>query len=399
MFKAVLKVFSGDMVIMMSRFLGLFAVAIKLGIEELGVFSTLNALSSIVLPLAIWGGVNLTQKHIEKDGKGETCFIASLLLLIIVGAFLSFFASWLMFPDYLVYAFLILYAESIGIGVRDLLKSILFARNEYHSILIISIVPAISYLLFLAWFFFYLEGMKGLVTFIFGYNLLTFSVYMVFVYRSKAFLMLPDAVRVLLNGWYFKEGAGFVIAGFSKALYAQLDRVLVNIIAGNAASGVYNIAATCAGVALMPVYAYAQIVEPRFYSISMSVKEKLQLMYGCSLKTIVMGLAIFFASLPVAYVVSIMKDDFSGLLYTYSFFMIFLMSMGALQTTFNFLNGVGRPYARFVLTLTFSALIALLANPLISEFGVESLPIVLGFSNFIMWFGVYFFWRRSVASD
>lgn len=384
--RKVISIASGDVLLLILRLVGILAIATKVDIAVLGQFTTLMAWSSLLVVLAIFGGYNLVVQHVKTSNKGEAYFSASLILLFIFGAFLSVVISKLFFNSIFLYAMIILFFEVLSLGIKTLLKAYFFSSKQYSKITYINIGATLAYAVSLSIYMFFLKGMDGLVLFVIVYNFLSLSVFVILILKTGYKFRIKMGGEILIQGGYFTDAKYYVVSSFSRSLFTQADKILINFIAGNEVSGIYNLASRCASATGMPLSVMAQIKEPDFYNAKL---DRYSLMRKEGFRSVFAAIILYFLSIPVSFLISRYSIDLKPMFDLYLYFSIFVFSSGMLMMSLAYLNGIGDARFRFVLMSLASIFLIALCYPIYNLSGITGVPVFIGVLNFTLCFIIF----------
>lgn len=221
-----------------------------LGPDNYGLISYATSLSTFILPV-VQLGLNATLvyelvKHPEEEGKT----LGTALLMSIVSAILSIigigmFSAISNGGDITTVVVCVLYSISLIFQAIELI--IYWYQSKYLS-KYTAIVSLMAYVLISIYKIYILATNKSIYWFAivqaFDYAIIAFS--LIFIYKKLGgqhfSFSVKTAKRLLSKSKYY------ILSGLMVNVFAQTDRIMLKLMIGNAETGYYSVAATCAGL-------------------------------------------------------------------------------------------------------------------------------------------------------
>ncbi|HHQ6568761.1 TPA: lipopolysaccharide biosynthesis protein [Serratia fonticola] len=331
----ILKLFSGEFSLLVFRLLTILIVAKTYNVYTVGLFSTLMTWASILSLASVFGGYNLIQKNHSNGYYNKVIKISSLNSCLFSFS-LSMLIASLFFRENILFAFSILFFETLTLSLRSISKAFLYAEGLLTVLNRSNIWIGISYILIQMIFLLIPVKTEGmLILFVITYNLFScaFFAKLIYVRFKKESITLSDMIG------YYRNAATFFISSSLRNSYAQIDKVMVNIIFGSAVSGIYNICSRFATTAMLPLSLYIQSIEKNFYKDKVDGMHVISYFNKKRVAMLIISIVLALASVLPAYVVSTFISFGSEVINMYVKFIPLIITQSLANAYYSLLNG------------------------------------------------------------
>ncbi|WP_323891057.1 lipopolysaccharide biosynthesis protein [Aeromonas veronii] len=370
--KSVLKLFSGEVVVLISRMLLVLYVAHSYGTESVGLYTTLMTWASIISLAAVFGGYNIIQKR----ASDTSAISVVLFLLCMVSTLSSLFISLFIYREFFLFSVFVLLSESIGLGVKSVSKAISYCDGKLNELALLNYFNSFSYVLSCIFLLMVDNSLIGLSIFVVIYNAMTVVVYFypIYMYRDIKTFNINDIVR------YVQSAYPYFISSFLRNSFSQLDKIIVNLLFGNQVSGLYNMCSRFLNTAMLPVSIYIQSIESKFYHFEKDNQGGFSFLVSYRNKVLWVSVFLSLISFPIVWFLSSSINGLNGVADIYPYFMPMGVITNVAYLYLSYLNA-GRTILRIASLALLNIFVVVIISALFyfSEDKYIYLPVAISF--------------------
>ncbi len=374
-YKKILSIFSSELILLFSRMILVLYVASNMGVYNVGIYTTLMTWASLISLFSLFGGYNI----IQKEGSSAEVVSIVLFLSLLLSILISLLVASLLFYSVLYIAVVIVFSESIGLAVKSVAKSVCYSIEETSSLTKVNFINSLTYILGgVVLFISHTLTFEKLAIFIVFYNCSTVVLYG-FLTINKIGLTkfkFGDIVR------YIRRSYVYLISSSLRNLFIQIDKVIVNAVFGNAASGIYNLCSRFVTIAVLPANIYIQTIESKFYS---EEGNRWKLLHATRKNVVLISTFLSILSVPFVYVLTKYLSELNGVSSVYVYFVPFAVSINLSYIYLSYLNADNNTLR--ILSLSVFIISIFLSVLLVSEYfpdRIEFVPLVNSVFVFVL---------------
>ena len=326
--KIVQSVFSLVITMLTARFLGP---------ANYGVISYANSVVAFVVPLMELGlsAILVQELVLSPDKEGEimgTSLVMSMISAVLCIIGVTAFVSIANHDEPVTILVCILYSLMLVFQALELMR---YWYQAKYLAKYTSVVSFVAYIVMSVYKIYLLVADKSVVWFAISYSLdyAIIAAFLIGIYKrrgeQKFVFSLPTAKRLLSTGRYY------IVSGLMVTIFAQTDRIMLNLMTTDAICGYYSASITCASLA---GFVFQAIVDSARPAIFRSQKES-QLAYELNLKRLYC--VIIYASLLTSLATTVFAKWIVQIIYGSEYaYTATILQVSVWYMTFSFLGVV-----------------------------------------------------------
>lgn len=314
--------------LLISRMILVLYIANNMGVDNVGIYTTLMTWASIISLFALFGGYNI----IQKEGSSSVVVSIVMCLSFFLSIVCSSFVAISLFYDVVIFAILIMTSEAIGLAVKSVAKSVCYSRDKISTLAKINLYNSLCYILgVLVILSLDTVGIKKLSIFVVTYNTSTIFLYGKVVVKNVGIVKfkISDCVN------YMKRSHSYLLSSSLRNLFVQIDKIIVNIAFGHSASGIYNLCSRFVTTAVLPASIYIQAIESKFYK---GGHEAFYLLMKSRKNVILLSISLSVLSIPFVFFLSKFLSGLNGIFEVYIYFIPMAVSVNLAYVYMSYLN-------------------------------------------------------------
>ncbi len=320
--------FSSEIMLLISRMILVLYIANNMGVDNVGIYTTLMTWASIISLLALFGGYNI----IQKEGCSQVVVSIVICLSFFLSIACSSFVAFLLFYDVVVVSVLIIASESVGLAVKSVAKSVCYSKDKVSTLAKINLYNSLCYMLgVLVVLSLDSVDIKELSIFVVIYNISTIFLYGKVVVKNVGIVKfkIPDCIS------YMKRSYSYLLSSSLRNLFVQIDKIVVNVAFGHSASGIYNLCSRFVTTAVLPASIYIQAIESKFYK---GGHEAFYLLMKSRKNVILLSIILSVLSVPFVFFLSEFLSGLNGIFDAYLYFIPLAVSVNLAYIYMSYLN-------------------------------------------------------------